>query len=121
MEHRCTERYNSDLHILIYQHNLPVAIGRIKNGSRWGVYIETDFFDVECEHQIAIEVLLGRNTSTKLQRIDMKAMVIHKTKKGFGAELDIHSEEQAAIFVDLLRGTKSHLNDTQIFAKVANS
>jgi len=38
MEHRCTERTVSELKILIYKHNHPIAIGRIRNGSRSGVF-----------------------------------------------------------------------------------
>ena len=121
MEHRYTERITSELKILIYKHNLPIAIGRIRNGSSHGVFVETDFMDVECEHQLQLEVLFSKSNVAKFQSIAMKALVIHKTGKGFGAEIDFQNAAQAELFVDLLRGTKASAADEQLFAMVANS
>ena len=120
MEHRCTERISSELKILIYKHNLPIAIGRVKNGSYNGVFVETDFVDIDCEHQLRLEVLLNKSNATKLQRIEMKALVIHKTGKGFGAEVEFHNATQADLFVEVLHGTQLSLPDEQIFALAAN-
>jgi hypothetical protein len=121
MEHRCTERIVSELKILIYKHNLPVAIGRVRNGSSSGVFVETDFSDVDCGHQLQLEVLFNRNNSVKPQSIALKALVIHKTGKGFGAEVDFQNAAHAELFVDLLRGTKECLADVTLFAMAANS
>ncbi len=118
MEHRCTERINSELKLLIYKHNFPIAIGRVKNGSRNGVFVETDFVDIDCEHQLKLEVLLNRSSSAKLQRIEMKAIVIHKTGKGFGAEVDFQSTAQADLFFEMLQGTHVSVADEQMFAMV---
>lgn len=121
MEHRCTERTSSELKILIYKHNHPVAIGRIKNGSHSGVFVETDFVDVDCEHQLRFEILLNKNTLTKLQRIEMDAIVIHKTNKGFGAEVDFSSTAHANTFLELLQRTAVSHSEEAIYAKVANN
>ncbi len=121
MEHRCTERITSELKILIYKHNLPIAIGRVRNGSSSGLFVETDFMDIECEHQLQLEVLFNKSNVTKLQSIVLKVLVIHKTGKGFGAEVDFQNAAQAELFVDLLRGTKASAADEQMFAMVANS
>jgi hypothetical protein len=120
MEHRCTERTPSELKILIYKHDHPVAIGRIKNGSHSGVFIETDFFDIECEHQLKLEVLLNKSNVTKLQRIEMQAIVIHKEDRGFGAELDFDKTSDAIAFLNILKHPKSALPVKQVFAKAAN-
>lgn len=120
MEHRCTERYASDLSILIYQHKLPVAIGRIRNGSRLGIFIETDFANIDCEHQISLELPLNRSSANKLQRVEMKALVIHKTGKGFGVELDIKTQEQTDLFVEILRDLYKKPQPAQILQMVAN-
>jgi hypothetical protein len=121
MEHRCTERIVSELKILIYKHNIPIAIGRVRNGSGHGVFVETDFMDIDCEHQLQLEVLFNKSYATKLQSIVMKALVIHKTGKGFGAEIDFQNSAQAELFGELLRGTKADVADEQKFAMVANS
>lgn len=120
MEHRCTERYASDLSILIYQHKFPVAIGRIRNGSRLGIFIETDFANIDCEHQVSLEIPLNRNSANKVQRVEMKALVVHKTKKGFGVELDIKTQEQTDVFVDTLRNLYQKPLQEPIFQMVAN-
>ena len=120
MEHRCTERTVSELKILIYKHNHPIAIGRIRNGSRSGVFVETDFVDIDCEHQLTLAVLLHKNSITKLQRIEMQAIAIHKTNNGFGAEVDFDNASHADIFLDILENKHSIVADEQIYAKVAN-
>ncbi len=121
MEHRCTERYASDLKILIYKHGLPIAIGCIKNGSHSGVFVETDFADIEIEQQLSLEVLYNRANSINLQPFAIKSLAAHKVKSGFGAEVDFPSYEQAKAFVDMLRAPQSDAVDTQIFSRVANS
>jgi hypothetical protein len=120
MEHRCTERYSSDLKILIYKHNLPVAIGRVKNGSKIGVFIETDFSDFGCEHQLSLMVLASKSSSFKVQHIEMKALVIHKSDKGFGAALDFVDDAHANLFVDMLKGDQAQWEDSQLFSQAAN-
>lgn len=117
MEHRCTERITSELKLLIYKHNHAVAIGRINNGSYYGVFVETDFMEIECEHQLKLEVLLNKNPA-KLQRIEMEAIVIHKTGKGFGAEIDFPNKLQADIFMELLQDTQADLVEEPVLALV---
>jgi hypothetical protein len=120
MEHRCTQRYSGDLQILIYKHNLPIAIGRIKNGSKVGGFVETDFADIDCEHQLCLEIQASKQYPGK-QPIRMEAIVIHKTPRGFGVELDIETREQADTFIEMLRGTQLRQHITQQdFANVAN-
>lgn len=120
MEHRCTDRYASDLSVLIYQHKLPVAISRIKNGSRSGVFIETDFTGIDCEHQIVLEVVLSRNGSHKGQCMEIQALVTHKMDKGFGAELEMKTQEQCDLFMKLLRGGEEKDTEIEMFAMAAN-
>lgn len=122
MEHRCTQRYSGDLQIVIYKHNVPIAIGRIKNGSRVGGFVETDFADIECEHQLRLEVLGNKQFGAKQQLLRMEAIVIHKTTRGFGVELDMDNREQADLFIEMLRGTQQFRPSAakHSFANVAN-
>ena len=121
MEHRCTQRYSGDLQIIIYKHNLPIAIGRIKNGSKVGGFVETDFEDVECEHQLRLEIQSSKQYGVKQPLLRMEAIVIHKAEGGFGVELDMDSREQADAFIELLRGTQFRPRAAkQDFANVAN-
>lgn len=122
MEHRCTQRYSGDLQILIYKHNMPIAIGRIKNGSRVGGFIETDFADIDCEHQLRLEVLANKHLGSKQQSLRMEAIVIYKTSRGFGVELDMDNREQADTFIEMLCGTQQFRPkaNKQDFAIVVN-
>ena len=118
MEHRCAERVKSELKILIYKHNHPVAIGRINNGSRHGVFVETDFMDIDCEHQLKLEVMLSKNNYSKFKRIEMEAIVIHKTPRGFGAEIEFPNTQQADMFMEIMRGAKKDIIEEPVLALV---
>ena len=120
MEHRYTERTASELKILIYKHNHPIAIGRVKNGSYSGIFVETDFVDIDCEHQLTLEIFPRKNQLTKFQRIEMQAIVIPKTNKGFGAEVDFADSIQMASFIEVLRSPQLAAPDEYIFAMAAN-
>ena len=113
MEHRCAERIVGELKILIHKHNYPVAIGRVKNGSRTGVFVETDFADLECEQQIRLELSLNKTGVAKSQSFLIEALIIHKTERGFGAAIDLESSTLADFFISALtpkiRKEETHL------------
>lgn len=119
MEHRCTNRYISDLNIKIYQHRLPIALGRIKNASLAGVFIETEFAEIDCEHQVSIEICHNRSRTASLP-LRIQALIIHKCNNGFGAELDISSNEQADFFSKLLIGYQVAKQPMLVPHKLAN-
>lgn len=121
MEHRCTNRYDSDLNIQIYQDKTPVALGRIKNASIAGVFVETEFTDIDCEHQVSLEILHGRNSAYKSKRIKIPALVTHKLSNGFGAELDIANQELADIFAKLVIGQQEPSVPTSSLIKMMNA
>ena len=117
MEHRSTVRQPSELAIRIFRHKAPVATGYIKNGNRWGVFIETAFSDIQCEQQIVVQVLPTCVSAKKLQGVEIKALVVHKNDAGFGVELDIPTQEHMDLFVQLL--SDFHIQE-QYYASVAN-
>lgn len=119
MEHRCTDRYLSNLNIKIYQHKLPIGQGRIKNASLAGVFVETEFSDIDCEHQISLEICHNRSR-TASQPIKIQAQITHKRSNGFGAELYIADSEQVDFFTKLLQSHKVAPQITQLFRKSAN-
>ncbi|RYZ80452.1 MAG: hypothetical protein EOO68_37345 [Moraxellaceae bacterium] len=117
MEHRCTARHRSELEIQIYKHAAPVATGYVKNGNRWGVFVETVFNDVECEHQIELQIISTCVSSKKLEGVRIPGIVVHQGAKGFGVELDIDSQEHAELFVEILHEMQIEYAP---FASVAN-
>lgn len=93
MEHRYSQRIRSDSKLFIYERGTPVAIGRCKNLSRYGLFIETDHC-VYANQPIEIEIIRGRDRKKfKYERI--KCYVVHIDENGFGVEID---EENINIF-----------------------
>jgi putative N-acetylmannosamine-6-phosphate epimerase len=120
MEHRCSERYTADIKILIYRYDVPVAIGRIKNGTRHGLFIESDMADVKPLQQLGIEILVYRSAQ-KLQRYRFDSIVIHTTEHGFGAELDTLTEEAGDQLIEMLRASPETPKESELFNMVANA
>ncbi len=120
MEHRCSERYTADIKILIYRYGIPVAIGRIKNGNRYGLYIESDLADVHPLQQLGIEVLVYRSAQ-KLQRYKFESIVVHSNGRGFGLELDALGEDAATQLTEMLLAAPVTPQTTELFAMVANA
>ena len=91
MEHRCSPRIETDFHVLICQYNKPVAIGRIKDATTFGFYIESDWAARPLQ-QITLEVV--NKQMQKLQNNKLEAIVTHKNQHGFGVELELLGDEQ---------------------------
>lgn len=104
MEHRCSERVNTDHKVLIYKMGIPVAIGRLKNGSKLGFFVETDFADINILQLLDVEVLLYRGPQ-QLDRFKFTTRVIRKDDAGMGLELEQMSNESALALDDILRGS----------------
>lgn len=120
MEHRCSERYTADIKILIYRYGAPVAIGRIKNGNRYGLFIESDLAAVEPLQQLGIEILVYRSAQ-KLQRYKFESIVVHKYQRGFGVELDSLNEETGNQLTEMLLAAPVTPQSTELFDMVANA
>jgi putative N-acetylmannosamine-6-phosphate epimerase len=120
MEHRCSDRYTADIKILIHKYQLPVAIGRIKNGSRYGLFIESDMVDVQPLQQLGIEIL-AYPSAQKLQRYKFDSIVIHTTEHGFGIELDALDDEEEGQLLRLLRDAPVTPQESELYAMVANA
>lgn len=120
MEHRCSARYSADIKILIYRYDIPIAIGRIKNGTRYGLYIQSDLADVKPLQQLGIEILVYRSAQ-KLQRYRFDSIVIHTTEHGFGVELDVLGEEAANQLTEMLRASPETPQESELFDMVASA
>lgn len=120
MEHRCSARYPADIKILIYQYDIPVAIGRIKNGTRYGLYIESDLANVKPMQQLGIEVLVQRSAQ-KLQRYRFDSIVMHTTDHGFGVELDTLSDDTANQLTEMLRASPKTPQESELYEMVASA
>ncbi|HSB94814.1 MAG TPA: PilZ domain-containing protein [Spongiibacteraceae bacterium] len=86
MEHRYSNRSTAELGIIIYQKNIRVAIGTIKNISEDGFFAATGLTDVLANQPLEIEFLSAELDSAFNRRLP--AMVVHSNEDGFGAEID---------------------------------
>jgi hypothetical protein len=120
MEHRCSSRYNADIKILIYRYGVPVAIGRIKNGTRHGLFIESDLAEVRPLQKLDIEMLIYR-TPQKLQRHKFSSIIIHTCAHGFGVELDTLTEDAGNQLVELLQAEPVTPKITELYSMVASA
>lgn len=103
MEQRYNQRIAVDIKILIYKYCVPMAVGRIKNGTQYGLYIESDFIGVRAFQFLCLEVLFYSPLNI-LQRFKFNTIVTHTTDNGFGVELD-ELEGINAQLCELLRDT----------------
>lgn len=120
MEHRCSARYTADIKILIYRYDVPVAIGRIKDGTRYGLFVESDLVGVTPLQHLGIEILAYRSAK-KLQRYRFPSIVIHTSDHGFGVELDTLSEDAGDQLVEMLRASPETPQESELFDMVANA
>jgi len=56
MEHRLSKRITTDLDLLVYKRGMPVATGKIRDASRKGLFILTDYTDVQLNQELEIEL-----------------------------------------------------------------
>ena len=105
MEHRCIPRMASSLDVIIIKQGKQVGRGKIKNGNRWGIYVESDYLQVEPEHQLTLELVDSKIESLHDAAIKIEALVIYTTDQGFGLEIDIEAETHANLFSQLLKAS----------------
>lgn len=120
MEHRCSPRHTADIKILLYRYQKPIAIGRIKNGNRYGLFVESDLADVRPLQQLGVEILAYR-TPHKLSRYRFDAIVIHSNERGFGLELESLPEMEAKQLQELLHAAPVTPKESELYAMVANA
>lgn len=107
MEHRYNRRIPLNINALIYKHGTPVALGRIKNGSTHGLYLETDYRDVRELQKLELEILLGRRVKSN-KHCQVKALVVRKSEFGYGLDLEMLNDEASRPLRDYI---EQRLND----------
>lgn len=93
MEHRHTTRVPRHINALIYQQGLPVLVGRTRNISSEGAFLETVQLQGPLPDCLELEFLPGMES---VERFRLKALVVHRLPTGIGIEfawLDPHAEQ----------------------------
>ncbi|RBP27151.1 PilZ domain-containing protein [Marinobacter pelagius] len=105
MEHRLSKRVPGKLSILVYKRGMPVATGQVRNASRRGVFVSTDYDDVNLNQTLELELCYPEKTEKTLRRL--KAHVVRKSAKGLGLDFD-GADNDALGIAKLLSWLASH-------------
>ena len=84
MEHRDSARLPAGTKVLIYRKGIPVATGIAENISRQGLFLRTDYQNIDLFQSLEVE-LMPRNRLVGTERI--KTCVVHRAESGFGLEI----------------------------------
>src|SRR5690554_6366656 len=114
MEHRCSERVDTDVRVLIYKAGAPQAIGRIKNGRKYRFFVETDFGDINIFQGLYAEMLLsqGSNQTTKYK---YATRVIRKMNNGLGLELEMVTRDAGIMLTKASRSSRASQETQKLY------
>jgi|GEM_PF-609360 len=82
MEHRYSKRINANIQTMIYKYGLPVAIGRVRDTSRQGIFIDCEPDTAVLNQPLEIELFLHGRRMEKFGRF--KCFVVRKEIQGVG-------------------------------------
>lgn len=99
MEHRLSQRIEGQLPILVYKRGMPVGTGKIRDASRRGVFINTDYSDVQLNQTIQLAFRLPEIADG--QQI-LNAHVVRRAEGGLGLDFDGADNNAGAIFALIL-------------------
>lgn len=83
MEHRYSKRIVADFHAQIYKTGLPVAVGRVRNMSRHGIFVEWEENNVSVNQLLDVEFVFPEAK----QAGRFKCFVVRKEMNGFALSL----------------------------------
>ncbi|WP_417514492.1 PilZ domain-containing protein [Marinobacter sp.] len=95
MEHRLSKRIPGKIKLLIYRKGIPVATGQICDASKRGLFINTDYLDVQLNQMLEIEIQFPGDSEKKFIRL--KAYVVRKIDKGLGLDFGETNSDAFAI------------------------
>lgn len=88
MEHRKTKRVPAQIHVLLYQRGLPAAVAMVRNISKCGMFVATDFDDIDINQKVDVEFRLDGESTERSQHQWVGAQVVRKTDFGLALECD---------------------------------
>lgn len=116
MEHRYAERFAVDLAVTLFQQNAPVATGTIKNGSGYGLFIQTDYQEIHLLQKLRVTVVLHPEPQRDA-RYEFECRVVRKTGTGLGLELETIGGEDSQVMkvlIDTIHGVKIKSPDRRL-------
>lgn len=92
MEHRKTKRVPANIHVLLYQRGLPAAVAVVRNISKSGMFVATDFDDIDVNQKVDVEFRLDGESVERHPHQWVKAQVVRKSPFGLALECDDDSD-----------------------------
>lgn len=105
MEHRLSKRVQGKLGLLVYKRGMPVATGQIRDASKRGLFIATDYTDVQLNQTVELEFRFPDKQEKQFRRL--KAHVVRKSDRGLGVDFD-GVENDSFIISSLLHWLNKH-------------
>lgn len=98
MERRYCNRVLANVKLIIYQGGLPVAIARVTDASKAGLFIETEFTDVKLNQSLDIELPLRLEHG--LCHFRFPARIVRRTSNGLALRVEgEHEQARKALFL----------------------
>ncbi|WP_166254908.1 PilZ domain-containing protein [Marinobacter salicampi] len=92
MEHRLSQRLPVGKSLLVYKRGLPIATGRLRDVSKRGMFMVTDFAEVGLHQKLEVEFRVPEKDRDVPRRI--AAVVVRKTDEGLAMEFEHDSESE---------------------------
>ena len=105
MEHRLSKRVQGKLGLLVYKRGMPVATGQIRDASKRGLFIATDYTDVQLNQTVELEFRFPDTQEKRFRRL--KAHVVRKSDRGLGVDFE-GVENDSFTISSLINWLKSH-------------
>lgn len=117
MEHRLSKRIPGKLGLLVYKRGMPVATGQIRDASKRGLFIATDYNDIQLNQILEVEFRFPERDEKHFRRL--KAHVVRKSDNGLGLDFDGVENDHFTISA-LIRWLHEH-HRAQDYFPVSNS
>ena len=86
MEHILSKRIQGKLGLLVYKRGMPVATGQIRDASKRGLFIATDYTDVQLNQTLELEFRFPHKQEKQFRRLT--AHVVRKSANGLGVDFE---------------------------------
>lgn len=110
MEHRCGLRVTATLKLFIYKRAVPVAVGWVRDLSRKGLFIETDYCDVNLYQPLELEFATRGKPGGKRTRV--LGRVVRKNEGGVAVEIDADHTASVTAMNGLMNRYRTQVADT---------
>ncbi|NMT62766.1 PilZ domain-containing protein [Marinobacter orientalis] len=112
MEHRLSKRTDGKLGVLVCKRGMPVATGQVRDASNRGLFIATDYNDVQLNQILDLEFGFPDKQEKQFRRL--KGLVVRKSENGIGVDFD-GVENDSFTILSLIEWLKQHHRSTSHF------